>query len=88
MTVENIIRDGSTNYAVVSDNLTKTYPGRDGNPKKLAVKDLSLALQLGECFGFLGPNGAGKSSFINMVCTYFLRKASDEILKIRYLMRY
>lgn len=43
------------------------YPGTDGNPEKLAVRGLSLALPRGECFGMLGPNGAGKTSFISMV---------------------
>lgn len=69
-TVEKIILDSNANYAIVSDNLSMVYPGQDGNPNKLAVQGLYLALQRGECFGFLGPNGAGKTSFINMVCTY------------------
>jgi ABC-type multidrug transport system ATPase subunit len=43
------------------------YSGKDGNPQKLAVRGLSLALPQGECFGMLGPNGAGKTSFINMM---------------------
>lgn len=43
------------------------YSGKDGNPQKVAVRGLSLALPQGECFGMLGPNGAGKTSFINMV---------------------
>ncbi|KAJ4907158.1 ABC transporter A family member 7 [Raphanus sativus] len=45
----------------------KVYPGRDGNPPKMAVQGLSLAVPSGECFGMLGPNGAGKTSFINMM---------------------
>ena len=32
-----------------------------------AVKNLSLALKYGECFGLLGPNGAGKAEFVNVV---------------------
>jgi ABC-type multidrug transport system ATPase subunit len=55
------------NHAIVCDKLRKVYPGRDGNPEKYAVRELSLALPQGECFGMLGPNGAGKTSFINMV---------------------
>ncbi|KAJ3683353.1 hypothetical protein LUZ60_013580 [Juncus effusus] len=65
--VERALTAGNTNYAVISDNLCKIYPGRDGNPDKEAVKGLSLALPQGECFGMLGPNGAGKTSFINMM---------------------
>src|ERR1700676_257097 len=30
----------------------------------VALKDLSLAVQSGQCVGLLGPNGAGKSTFI------------------------
>ncbi|KAM7264294.1 hypothetical protein ACFE04_001977 [Oxalis oulophora] len=63
-----VLEPGTINsYAVVSDNLEKVYPGRDGNPKKFAVQGLSLALPRGECFGMLGPNGAGKTSFISMM---------------------
>lgn len=49
------------------DNLKKVYPGRDGNPPKMAVRGLYLDVPCGECFGMLGPNGAGKTSFISMV---------------------
>ncbi|XP_024025302.1 ABC transporter A family member 7 [Morus notabilis] len=65
--VEQIILEQDKQNAIVCDNLRKVYPGRDGNPDKLAVKGLSLALPRGECFGMLGPNGAGKTSFINMM---------------------
>ncbi|XP_031262244.1 ABC transporter A family member 7-like [Pistacia vera] len=65
--VEQLLLEPSTSYAVIVDNLRKIYPGRDGNPEKLAVKGLSLALPSGECFGMLGPNGAGKTSFIGMM---------------------
>jgi len=65
--VERLMLESSTSHAIVCDNLKKVYPGRDGNPPKLAVRGLSLAVPSGECFGMLGPNGAGKTSFINMV---------------------
>ncbi|TXG50445.1 hypothetical protein EZV62_022969 [Acer yangbiense] len=65
--VEQLLLESSTSHAVVCDNLKKIYPGRDGNPEKLAVRGLSLALPPGECFGMLGPNGAGKTSFISMM---------------------
>lgn len=44
------------------ENLTRRYGD------VTAVKDLSLAVQEGEIFGFLGPNGAGKTTSINMMC--------------------
>lgn len=57
----------SKGHAIVCDNLKKVYPGRDGNPPKMAVRGLYLDVTCGECFGMLGPNGAGKTSFISMV---------------------
>ncbi|XP_010550621.1 PREDICTED: ABC transporter A family member 7 [Tarenaya hassleriana] len=65
--VEQLLLETSTSHAIVCDNLKKVYPGRDGNPPKMAVRGLSLAIPAGECFGMLGPNGAGKTSFINMM---------------------
>ena len=43
------------------------YRGKDGNSKKIAVRQLSLSMARGQCFGVLGPNGAGKTTLINMV---------------------
>lgn len=65
--VEQLLLEPSANHAIISDNLTKVYHGKDGNPDKLAVRGLSLALPKGQCFGMLGPNGAGKTSFISMM---------------------
>ncbi|XP_020879673.1 ABC transporter A family member 4 isoform X1 [Arabidopsis lyrata subsp. lyrata] len=65
--VKQLMLESSTSHAIVCDNLNKVYPGRDGNPPKMAVQGLSLAVPSGECFGMLGPNGAGKTSFINMM---------------------
>ncbi|KAL9241235.1 hypothetical protein vseg_015366 [Gypsophila vaccaria] len=65
--VEQMILESSSGNSIICDNLRKIYPGRDGNPPKLAVKGLSLGVSRGECFGMLGPNGAGKTSFISMM---------------------
>ncbi|KAF7072091.1 hypothetical protein CFC21_112353 [Triticum aestivum] len=65
--VEQLLLEPNANYAIICDNLKKVYHGRDGNPDKLAVRGLSLALPKGQCFGMLGPNGAGKTSFISMM---------------------
>ena len=43
--------------------------------KKLAVDELFLAIQHGECFGLLGPNGAGKTSTINIMSGLILQSA-------------
>ncbi|KAJ4894490.1 ABC transporter A family member 3 [Raphanus sativus] len=65
--VQKLMREQSTSHAIVCNTMKKVYPGRDGNPPKMAVQGLSLAVPSGECFGMLGPNGAGKTSFINMM---------------------
>lgn len=65
--VEQILLEPIANQAILSDNLKKVYHGKDGNPDKVAVRGLSLAIPKGQCFGMLGPNGAGKTSFISMV---------------------
>jgi ABC-2 type transport system ATP-binding protein len=41
--------------------VTKAYEN------KIAVRDLSLAVEAGQMFGLLGPNGAGKTSSIRMM---------------------
>ncbi|HET9088120.1 MAG TPA: ATP-binding cassette domain-containing protein [Acidobacteriaceae bacterium] len=43
------------------DRVTKSYGS------KVAVHDLSLAIEAGQMFGLLGPNGAGKTSTIRMM---------------------
>lgn len=65
--VKKLVQEPSESHVMVCDDLKKTYPPRDGNPVKHAVRGLSLAIPKGECFGMLGPNGAGKSSFISMM---------------------
>ena len=43
------------------------------------VRDLNIAVQRGEIFGFLGPNGAGKSTTIKMIAG-LLKPDSGQIL--------
>lgn len=43
---------------IETHNLSKIYENNKG------CKDISIAVDKGEIFGFLGPNGAGKSTFI------------------------
>ena len=51
-----------SNIVLQVEGLTKRYG------ELIAVKNLSLAVNEGEVFGFLGPNGAGKTTSINMIC--------------------
>lgn len=50
------------NIILEAKALSKSYRGFQ------AVKELSLAVEEGEVFGFLGPNGAGKTTTIHMLC--------------------
>jgi len=42
------------------DGLYKSYGGQE------VVRDLSLSIHAGECFGLLGPNGAGKTTTLRL----------------------
>ena len=65
---------GSGRYmaAIELDGVTKRYGD------VTAVRDLDLAVEEGEVFGFLGPNGAGKSTTINMLLD-FVRPTSGSV---------
>ena len=47
---------------------------------KLAVADLCLRIQPGECFGFLGVNGAGKSTTFSMLTGAVTPTSGDALL--------
>ena len=40
-------------YPIVLRDLKKEFPAQDGNPKKVVVKNMSLAIARGECFGYV-----------------------------------
>jgi len=46
---------------ILAQNLTKKFKDL------LAVDDVNLEIEEGECFGLLGPNGAGKTSLVRMI---------------------
>lgn len=48
-------------FAIETRSLRKVFDD------KVAVADLSLAVEQGEVFGFLGPNGAGKTTAVKML---------------------
>ena len=53
-------------YCVSIKNLRKVYNSWIPRRKTVAVKDLSLEILPGECFGLLGTNAAGKTTTIRM----------------------
>jgi ABC-type glutathione transport system ATPase component len=63
------------NYALVTAQTKHFYQldksklvGRHADEGGIwALRDLSIALEYGECFGLLGPNGAGKSTLISIL---------------------
>ncbi|RVW29125.1 ABC transporter A family member 8 [Vitis vinifera] len=65
--VERWLHKPTSIYSIICHNLEKVYPERDGNPKKIGVRGLSLAISKGECFGIVGDSDAGKTSFISMM---------------------
>ena len=46
---------------IETKNLSKKYKDL------LAVDNINLTIERGECFGLLGPNGAGKTTLIRMI---------------------
>ncbi|KAJ3435955.1 atp-binding cassette transporter subfamily a abca [Anaeramoeba flamelloides] len=47
--------------------LGKSYPGKDGNLPKHALKGLHLGIPKGQIFALLGPNGAGKTTTMSIL---------------------
>ncbi|KAI8925005.1 hypothetical protein BC831DRAFT_284172 [Entophlyctis helioformis] len=52
---------------LVMKHMRKVYAGRGGAGPKLAVKDVTFAVEEGIVFGLLGPNGAGKTTLISIL---------------------
>jgi len=50
-----------------TERLSKTFEVGVRRKRVQAVKDLDLAVEEGEIFGFVGPNGAGKTTTIKML---------------------
>jgi ABC-2 type transport system ATP-binding protein len=50
-----------------TESLSKTFEVGVRRRRVEAVRDLSLAVEEGEIFGFVGPNGAGKTTTIKML---------------------
>ncbi|KAJ3176137.1 hypothetical protein HDU87_005514 [Geranomyces variabilis] len=58
---------GRGDDVIAVKNLRKEYFSVDKGASKIAVKDLTLGVGLGECMVLLGPNGAGKTSTFSIL---------------------
>jgi ABC-2 type transport system ATP-binding protein len=60
---QRFIQEGSRSLIIQTINLTKRYG------KLVALDNLQLNIEEGECFGYIGPNGAGKTTTIKILAT-------------------
>ncbi|CAD7687011.1 unnamed protein product [Nyctereutes procyonoides] len=60
-----VLKGKTSEDLLVLCNLSKSY--RSFFRRTTAVRNISLGVRRGECFGLLGPNGAGKSSTFKML---------------------
>ena len=63
-----------------ADDLVLRHLRKQYATGKLAVRDLCLRIQPGECFGFLGVNGAGKSTTFGMLTGAVTPTSGDALL--------
>lgn len=67
---------------IKTSNLTKKFKDL------VAVDDVNLEIEEGECFGLLGPNGAGKTSLIRMIIAVSPPSGGDIWVDGRELRKY
>ena len=60
--------------AIELTHVPKTFNGG----AVVAVDDVSLAIEEGDCFGLIGPNGSGKTTSFGMICG-FLRPTTGSL---------
>ncbi len=64
---------------LIADRLSKRYGAR------LAVDDVSFAVEAGEVVGLLGPNGSGKTTILRLLTGYL--HPSQELRSRSYLLQ-
>ncbi len=57
----------TSEFAIETDGLEKTYRSLFGGGEVKAVSNLTLRVPVGVKYGLLGPNGAGKTTFVKML---------------------
>jgi len=72
---ETRVLSGDRSDSICLQNIKKKYPGG-----KIAVRDISLGIPNGECFGLLGINGAGKSTTMGILTGEFLATSGSAFL--------
>jgi ABC-type lipoprotein export system ATPase subunit len=74
----NMIQGLHRESAIQLYGLRKVYHGQ--GKTKVAVHNLHLHMEKGECFGMLGPNGAGKTTVISVLTGLFASSAGQGLV--------
>jgi len=66
--------------SLVLENISKTFPQRDGQGEVRAVDDVSLTINEGEFVTLLGPSGCGKTTTLRLISGFELPTAGRILL--------
>lgn len=66
----NLNKEPKNNYSeeIILKNISFSYPSR---PEELAINNLSLSINKGECVALVGPSGAGKSTIFELLQRFY-----------------